>query len=75
PARIPRPPNPFMLYRKDYVRDHPERFVRMKQSDISKIVGEMWHNESPAVKSYYERQAALVKEEHALRYPGYRYAP
>lgn len=73
-ARIPRPPNRWILYRKDKLRElDPE--TRRDIAAASKKIGNMWSNESPAVRLKYERRAAELKVKHQLKYPGYKFKP
>ncbi|KAI0044986.1 HMG-box, partial [Auriscalpium vulgare] len=74
----PRPRNAWILYRSDKIKDlpalepgHPKR----GQADVSKAISVMWNNETTDVRAEYERLAERAKEEHALKYPGYKYVP
>ncbi|ORY01379.1 hypothetical protein K493DRAFT_209710, partial [Basidiobolus meristosporus CBS 931.73] len=73
--RIPRPNNSFMTYRKEKQKAILDAHPGINNKEVSKIVGEMWRNESEAVKEYYRKKAEQGKKEHALRYPGYKYTP
>ncbi|KAK4703420.1 hypothetical protein P7C70_g2799, partial [Phenoliferia sp. Uapishka_3] len=74
---IPRPPNAWILFRSQTIRNLKQSSepVKMSQSDISKHIGEMWRGESTEVRQWYEKQADLKKEEHKRMYPGYKYQP
>jgi len=72
----PRPPNQFILYRKD---KHAEIVARdgraLANNEISKLVGEMWRTESPEVKAQYAVRALAAKNDHRAAYPNYKYQP
>ncbi|KAG6875607.1 hypothetical protein C0992_003111 [Termitomyces sp. T32_za158] len=46
-----------------------------KQGDISRMVSQLWHNESKEVKAEYQQLALMRKLEHEAKYPGYKYSP
>ncbi|KAI0730210.1 high mobility group box domain-containing protein, partial [Fomitopsis betulina] len=75
----PRPPNAWILYRSDKLRElagrrNPDAPKRV-QADISKEVSEMWRAEDPDVKREYERIADIKKQEHQIQYPHYKFQP
>lgn len=45
------------------------------QAQISRMVSQMWKNESEQVKEHYAKLAAEHKLEHQKQYPNYRYQP
>ncbi|PWN36102.1 uncharacterized protein FA14DRAFT_172680 [Meira miltonrushii] len=45
------------------------------QAQISRMVSQMWKNESEEVKEHYAKLAAKHKLEHQKQYPNYRYQP
>jgi len=71
--RIPRPQNSWILYRRDKTKD--PRFKKMKSSQISKIIGKMWKDESKDVKESYIALGRLSKEKHANDHKGYKFKP
>jgi len=74
----PRPPNAWILYRSDKLKSLPPEQPgeqRRAQADVSKLISEMWRNESEAVKLEYERLADAKKAEHQRLYPSYRFQP
>ncbi|KAF8074524.1 hypothetical protein FPV67DRAFT_585405 [Lyophyllum atratum] len=76
--RIPRPPNPFILYRSEMGPRLPPPSppgTRRTQAENSQIIGTLWRNEHPAVKAEFQRRAALKKMEHEAMHPDYRYKP
>ena len=68
--QVKRPLNSFMLYQHD---KRPQLAIDHRVSSIAKIIGDMWKNETIAVKQYYND---LYEEErakfHAL-YPDHRF--
>ena len=74
-AKIPRPPNAFILYRQHHHHRLRSETPELKNNDISKIVGAMWAAEKKEVKEYFQRKAVDLKEQHANLYPDYQYAP
>jgi len=78
PAKVPRPPNAWILYRSDKVRELPPLAPgeqRRAQGEVSKIISAMWAQESDETRQEYEKRAEAAKIEHALKYPNYRYKP
>jgi hypothetical protein len=78
PNHTPRPPNSFILYRRD---KHAEILLQsntekgMNNNTISKVVADMWKNESLEVKALYAAKADEEKRKHFLKYPDYKYQP
>jgi len=69
--RIKRPPNCYMLF-----RSHIGRLTRGgEQRSLCSKLGELWNNLTPEEKHYWKEKAELVKKQHAIRYPNYRYRP
>ncbi|TPX54469.1 hypothetical protein PhCBS80983_g05924 [Powellomyces hirtus] len=73
--RIPRPLNPFIIYRRE---THPE-VVRSHEGianhDVSKIIGQMWADEPTYVKRIYQDRSDEGKFLHEVKHPGYRFTP
>ncbi|KAJ1668838.1 hypothetical protein IW140_000096 [Coemansia sp. RSA 1813] len=65
-----RPPNSFILYRSDKLRELVQKFPELKQTQISKMCAENWKNETDEVKDFYRRKQqeakALFMSEQAL---------
>lgn len=70
----PRPPNAWILYRSDKLRQLPPAKGRA-QADVSKTISAMWKNETDTVRLFYERMADARKAEHQRLYPDYRFQP
>ncbi|ODA81607.1 hypothetical protein RJ55_00107 [Drechmeria coniospora] len=73
--KIPRPRNAFILYRQHHQARVTADNPKLSNPDISKIIGEMWGNESHEVKSRWKALAEEEKQRHQSQYPNYRYQP
>lgn len=76
--KAPRPPNAWIIYRSDKVHQLPPLEPgqpRRAQAEVSKMISNMWANESEQTRQEYERRAEEAKAAHALKYPGYRFKP
>ncbi|KAG8215663.1 hypothetical protein J3R82DRAFT_7537 [Butyriboletus roseoflavus] len=73
---VPRPRNPFILFRCDLV--HQRKMLPRSDLDdtnISRIAGDLWREMTAAQKKPWVELAAQEKARHALLYPDYKYAP
>lgn len=73
-----RPANAWILYRSDkmkILKPTEPSAPRRTQADISKLIAEMWRNETEEIKRYYETLSDLAKAEHHAQYPTYRFQP
>ncbi|RIA83442.1 hypothetical protein C1645_786371 [Glomus cerebriforme] len=70
----PRPPNGFLLCRKNVHRQARERGV-CNMRVISKVTGMLWRSASTDEKEQYENLAQQVQNLHSLKYPNYKYKP
>ncbi|KZV61439.1 high mobility group box, partial [Peniophora sp. CONT] len=77
----PRPPNAWIIYRTDKLKELKELAKpqpgqpKEKQADLSTKISLMWRNETEEVKKEYERRAERAKAEHARLYPDYKFEP
>ncbi|TKA76201.1 hypothetical protein B0A49_03044 [Cryomyces minteri] len=74
-AKIPRPPNAFIMYRQHH---HPlvkAAFPNIHNNQISVILGNQWKNEKQEVKHEYKKKAQQVKQKHFEDHPDYQYQP
>lgn len=71
PKRIPRPPNSFMIYRREKATQH----VGIIAAELSTKLAKAWRNETPETRAHYVRLAEQAKAEHTLRYPTYKFTP
>ncbi|KAK0655435.1 hypothetical protein B0T16DRAFT_384326 [Cercophora newfieldiana] len=70
-----RPPNAFILYRKD---KHPEvknMYPEIHNNEISVLVGNMWKNESEEIRHMYHIRATTIKRAFLSEQPNYKYSP
>jgi hypothetical protein len=73
---IPRPPNAFMLFRADFVRQkHVPGSIETNHGSLSKIIGNCWKSLPLEEKRVWEVKAKHAKAEHKARYPEYRFRP
>ncbi|KAF9121717.1 Casanova [Mortierella sp. 14UC] len=71
PFKIPRPANSFMLYRAENGKKYPG----LVATELSAKLGEAWRREPQEVRDRYDELAEQAKRDHALKYPGYKFAP
>lgn len=69
----PRPPNAWILYRRDQLRRLPRG--QMTQADVSQLISKIWREAPEHVHAEYERMAEEEKAEHKRLFPDYRYRP
>lgn len=74
-AKVPRPPNAFILYRQHWHPHYKQYNKTMHNNDISKELGRRWKTEPDHVKQKYKTLAEELKAKHAAQYPDYQYAP
>ncbi|OBT64551.1 hypothetical protein VE03_05316 [Pseudogymnoascus sp. 23342-1-I1] len=74
-AKIPRPPNAFILYRKDHHQLVKDANPGIHNNQISVILGQKWNGESTEVRDHYLALAKQAKRDHLLQYPDYQYRP
>ncbi|EIW78169.1 hypothetical protein CONPUDRAFT_107917 [Coniophora puteana RWD-64-598 SS2] len=73
---IPRPPNAFMLFRADFVRQkHVPGSIETNHGSLSKIIGNCWRNLPLDEKRVWEIRAKEEKKQHKIKYPNYRFRP
>ncbi|KAJ7064621.1 hypothetical protein C8F01DRAFT_1127487 [Mycena amicta] len=73
---IPRPPNAFMLFRADFVRQkHVPGTIETNHGSLSKIIGNCWRSLPLPEKHIWEVKAKHAKAEHKLKYPDYKFRP
>ncbi|KAG6902061.1 hypothetical protein C0995_004907 [Termitomyces sp. Mi166 len=75
--RTPRPPNAFILYRSEMIAQlpPPPPGTLRKQSEASRMISELWDNESDEVRAQYKQLSLRKKAEHEGRDPDYKYSP
>ncbi|KAK0256619.1 hypothetical protein LTR91_003986 [Friedmanniomyces endolithicus] len=73
--KVPRPPNAFIIYRKDWHSTILAQNPGVHNNSISVIIGDKWKGESEEVREIYKRKAEDVKRQHELNHPDYQYQP
>nr|AVP71792.1 MAT1-2-1 [Juglanconis sp.] len=73
--RIPRPPNPFIIYRAAHHKTVADAHPEASNNEISKKIGRQWQNESEEVRDAYRAKAAEIKAAFIQIHPGYKYKP
>ncbi|OBT99156.1 hypothetical protein VE01_02603 [Pseudogymnoascus verrucosus] len=74
-AKVPRPPNAFILYRKDHHQLVKDANPGIHNNEISVILGQKWNGESTEVRDHYLALSKQAKRDHLLQYPDYQYRP
>ncbi|KAK3396116.1 putative mat-a protein [Sordaria brevicollis] len=74
-VKIPRPPNAYILYRKDHHREIRDRNPGLHNNEVSVIVGNMWRDEQPHIREKYFNMAKEIKRRVLIEHPDYRYNP
>jgi hypothetical protein len=70
-TKIPRPPNAFMIFGKEYRKMIAKKFTEYSNKQISKILGQEWKEMSAERKNYYHRLADEAHKQHLIKYPGF----
>ncbi|KAJ3086949.1 hypothetical protein HDU96_004703, partial [Phlyctochytrium bullatum] len=75
-GQVPRPPNCFMLYRKEKQPQilqslGPDSNINSK--DVSPLLAKMWRDEPEEVRQHYRREADRLKKEHLVKYPEFKF--
>ncbi|KAJ4201050.1 hypothetical protein NW767_007185 [Fusarium falciforme] len=75
PIKVPRPPNAYILYRKE--RHHLVKSMHpgITNNEISQILGRCWNLENRATRAEYKVRADEVKRLHYEKHPDYQYRP
>ncbi|KAM0195116.1 hypothetical protein ACHAPA_005713 [Fusarium lateritium] len=74
-VKIPRPPNAYIIYRKERHQKIKKERPTLTNNQISMILGRTWNMEDTEVRHLYKLKADAVKEEHRRKYPDYQYRP
>lgn len=75
-GHIPRPPNAFILFRAEFVKNrHIPDTIETQHSGLSKIVGACWRKLPFEERAIWEEKAKSASEEHKEKHPGYKYRP
>ncbi|KAK7049579.1 hypothetical protein VNI00_005610 [Paramarasmius palmivorus] len=76
PKRIPRPPNAFMLFRSDLIKNgRIPKEVEHRQQTLSCVAGECWNMLREEERKEWQAKAAEKLREHQQKYPNYKFTP
>ncbi|CAG8728840.1 14879_t:CDS:1, partial [Racocetra persica] len=73
--RPPRPPNAFILYRREKQPAILAAHRHLTNAQISRYIADLWRGESNETRLHWEREADKTKLEHMKAYPNYVYRP
>ncbi|RAL06396.1 HMG-box domain-containing protein [Aspergillus ibericus CBS 121593] len=74
-AKVPRPPNAFILYRQHHHPKLKEAHPSLSNNEISVILGKQWKAESEHIRVEFKALADELKRKHAEAHPDYQYTP
>ncbi|KUI72756.1 Sporulation minus regulator 2 [Cytospora mali] len=74
-VKIPRPPNSWILYRKEKSKELRQANPAMSAGEISTEASRQWKLEEQTMKDYYQALAEEEARRHKIKYPDYRYKP
>lgn len=72
---IKRPLNSFMVWAKEKRRTMNRDNPKMRNAEISKILGEEWRQMPDEAKQPYVEEAVRLRKQHKVDHPNYRYKP
>ncbi|KZT24811.1 hypothetical protein NEOLEDRAFT_1134471 [Neolentinus lepideus HHB14362 ss-1] len=73
---VPRPPNAFMLFRAEFVKQkHVPGSIETSHGSLSKIIGNCWRALPLDEKAIWEKAAKEAKILHSQKYPNYKFRP
>ncbi|CAG8478260.1 19738_t:CDS:2 [Dentiscutata erythropus] len=75
PKRTPRPPNAFILYRKNKQPDVVAQNKNLTNAEVSKVISKMWWKETEEIRFQWEKLADRMKLKHMQDHPDYVYQP
>ncbi|KFY24209.1 hypothetical protein V493_05378 [Pseudogymnoascus sp. VKM F-4281 (FW-2241)] len=73
--KISKPPNCFILFRRDHRQLVQERYPDATLGEISSIIAQMWAVVGKKVKSQYQSEALKLKRQHENDHPNWRCQP
>ncbi|KAF5392553.1 hypothetical protein D9757_002176 [Collybiopsis confluens] len=74
-SHIPRPRNPFIIFRSHWRRRNCDPSVKHNHQTISRLAGQAWKALLEEEKAPFRCQAENIKRQHAIDFPGYQYRP
>lgn len=73
--KIPRPPNAWILFRKEKSKELHQANPRMSAGEISTEASRQWKAMSVEERAFYHQMAETAAQQHKVQYPDYRYKP
>lgn len=74
-SHVKRPMNAFMVWAKTERRRLAMRLPGMPNSEVSKILGDLWKQLPEQEKSRYRSESESIRKQHRDEHPDYRYHP
>jgi HMG (high mobility group) box len=77
PNHVPRPLNSFFLFKTDWLAKRKSLLAGIEQDhrQLNRMASSEWRRLPPEAKQRFKDAADKAKVEHAIKYPGYRFAP
>ncbi|KAG6061491.1 hypothetical protein E4U17_001287 [Claviceps sp. LM77 group G4] len=75
PKKIPRPPNAYILYRKERHNAVKEANPGISNNEISQVLGKSWNLETRELRQRYKEMSENIKIAFHEKYPNYTYRP
>ncbi|KAL4246159.1 hypothetical protein ABKN59_009326 [Abortiporus biennis] len=80
PGHVPRPPNPFILFRCEFSRSHTKEIKAkdgspLAEKTLSKRAGEAWKKLTVQQREPWKAMAERARRDHAKKFPNYKYKP
>ncbi|KAG6101391.1 hypothetical protein E4U30_002064 [Claviceps sp. LM220 group G6] len=73
--KIPRPPNAYILYRKERHNAVKEANPGISNNEISQVLGKSWNLETRELRQRYKEMSENIKIAFHEKYPNYTYRP
>ena len=73
--KIPRPPNSWILFRRDKSKELREANPNMSTGEVSTEAARQWKALSDEDKGFYQEMAKQAALQHKVQYPDYVYKP
>ncbi|KAH8836252.1 MAT1-2-1 [Drechmeria coniospora] len=74
-VRIPRPPNAYILYRKERHHHVKKANPGITNNEISQVLGRAWNMETSEVRQKYKEMSLRIKQALLEKHPDYQYRP
>lgn len=74
-GKIPRPPNSWILFRRDKSKQLREANPNISTGEVSTEAARQWKALSEEEKGFYQEMARQAAEQHKAQYPNYIYKP